>query len=96
MGFEVRQTRDGKEAATEIINKKGKYDAVILDLTIPGKMGGKEACEILRNSGIKVPIFAASGYSSDPVITTPQEFGFDNSLAKPFSLNELNNILDNV
>ena len=96
MGFEVFQTQNGKEAVTEIINQKSTYNAAILDLTIPGKMGGKEACEILRNSGIKVPIFAASGYSSDPVITTPRKFGFDNSLAKPFSINELSKILDEI
>lgn len=89
MGFEVSCVNDGRQAIEEVLRHRGIYKAIILDLTVPGRMGGKETCNILRNSGIKVPIFAASGYSSDPVITNPAAFGFDGSLAKPFSLSEL-------
>jgi CheY-like chemotaxis protein len=93
LGFVVKTVNDGQQAIEELASKKNQYRAAILDLTVPGNMGGKEACEILRDSGITIPIFAASGYSSDPVIMDPESFGFDNSLAKPFSISELSEVL---
>jgi PAS domain S-box-containing protein len=89
LGFETYCTKDGQEAVQELVQNRNNYKAGILDLTVPGKMGGKEACEILRDSGIRIPLYAASGYSSDPIITNPDDFGFDGSITKPFTLDDL-------
>ena len=93
IGFEVKPVNDGQEVIEELINKRNVYQAVILDLTVPGRMGGKETCEIIRNSGLSIPIFAASGYAADPVITSPGKFGFDGSLSKPFLLSAITKAL---
>ena len=93
MGFEVTAVNDGQEVVEELVKKRNLYQAVILDLTVPGRMGGKETCEIIRNSGLSIPIFAASGYSADPVITKPEKFGFDGSLTKPFLISALSQAL---
>ncbi|MFZ5953261.1 MAG: chemotaxis protein CheB [Candidatus Rifleibacteriota bacterium] len=93
IGFEVTAVQTGRQAVEELINTRTHYRAVILDLTVPGSMGGKEACEIIRNSGLSLPVFAASGYASDPVIVEPEKFGFDGSIAKPFSMAELKKVL---
>lgn len=93
MGFEVKAVTDGQQVIEELITHRGRFRAVILDLTVPGRMGGKEACEIIRNSGQSLPVFAASGYAADPIIKDPEKFGFDGSIAKPFTINSLNQIL---
>ncbi len=94
MGFEVIAVVDGKSAIEELVNHRNRFRAAILDLTVPGAMGGREACEIMRSSGMTLPIFAASGYAADPVITNPENFGFDGSIAKPFTMAILNEKLE--
>lgn len=65
----------------------------ILDLTIAGGEGGIEVKDRLRARGAELPIFAASGYSDNPVIAEPARFGFQGSLAKPFTLASLSQLL---
>ncbi len=93
MGFEVKAVTDGQQVIEELSDSRNTYRALILDLTVPGKMGGKETCEIIRNSGKTLPVFAASGYAADPVIKSPEKFGFDGSIAKPFSMSALKDLL---
>ena len=67
--------------------------AALFDLTIPGQMGGKEAVIEIRKICPDIPIFASSGYSEDAIMANPTEFGFTDSIAKPFKLEELSNLL---
>ena len=60
------------------------YDAVILDLTIPGGMGGKEAIKKLLEIDPEVKAIVSSGYSDDPVLANFQEYGFKGMMPKPF------------
>ena len=96
MGYQTRCVRDGQEALTQVQNAAAEgrpFDAVIMDLTIPGGMGGKEAIRKLRELYPKMTAFVASGYSSDPVLSKPNEFGFTDKLQKPFRLDELSQLL---
>ncbi len=93
MGLEAKAVNDGQQVIEELSNNHNIYRALILDLTIPGRMGGKETCEIIRNSGKTLPVFAASGYAADPVIKSPEKFGFDGSIAKPFKMAALKELL---
>ncbi|MBU1220030.1 response regulator [Myxococcota bacterium] len=77
---------NAREMGTEI-------KAMIFDLTIPGSMGGKEAIEIIRRAGIKTPVFVASGYADDPCIAHPENYGFTDSISKPFLKQALSNLL---
>ena len=88
--------KNGKEALTRIEQERangGIFDAMIFDLTIPGGLGGKEIVSIIRKTDAKVPIIVSSGYSEDPVMADPKEFGFSASIAKPFTTRELHSLL---
>lgn len=65
----------------------------ILDLTIPGGMGGKEAITEIKKISPETVVFATSGHAKDPVMSNPKEFGFADSISKPFRKSELEEML---
>jgi CheY-like chemotaxis protein len=65
----------------------------LLDLTVPGAMGGREAVGELRRLTPGLLAIASSGYSEDSAISRPTEFGFTASLGKPFTGSELAEVL---
>jgi CheY-like chemotaxis protein len=65
------------------------FDLAILDLTIPGGMGGKEAIRALRERDQEIRAIVSSGYSNDPVMSQCFEYGFDAVLPKPYVVSEL-------
>ncbi|MDD2806384.1 MAG: PAS domain S-box protein [Elusimicrobiales bacterium] len=65
------------------------FDAVILDLTVPGGMGGKEAGELLRARYPGAVLLVSSGYSEEPVMAAYKDFGFDAVLPKPYNYEAL-------
>jgi len=72
------------------------FSAVIMDLTIPGRMGGKEAVRLLHDLDPGVRAIVSSGYSNDPVMSDPVRFGFRGVIAKPYRMRELREILEGV
>jgi len=99
LGYEPVCTRDGA-SAVEIyrrsIQEHRHFDAVIMDLTIPGGVGGKEAIkEVLAlNPGARVIV--SSGYADDPIMSNFREHGFCGVIAKPFELYDLGAVLQRV
>ena len=92
MGYSLIEAKDGEEAIQlcEEALKQGKtVRAALFDLTIPGGMGGKEAVLLFRERFPCIPAFASSGYSEDPAMARPTEFGFTDSIRKPFKKDEL-------
>lgn len=75
------------------IDEDTAFDVVLMDLTIPGGMGGKDAIVELRKLDTDVAAFASSGYSDDPVMADPEQFGFTGSIGKPFRRTELAGLL---
>jgi two-component system cell cycle sensor histidine kinase/response regulator CckA len=70
--------------------KAGKpFDAVILDLTIPGGMGGKETIKKLLEINPKVKAIVSSGYSSELDIAEYKEYGFKGAVGKPYTIEQL-------
>ena len=68
--------------------------AAIFDLTIPGGTGGAEIVDAVRQVlGNDIAIFAVSGYSAGDVMSNPAEFGFTDSLPKPFRKKNLSDLL---
>lgn len=65
------------------------FDAVILDLTIRGGMGGKTTVMQLKATDPGIKAIVSSGYSEDPVVVDYREHGFDGVVAKPYRLQEL-------
>lgn len=96
LGYRCDLTRDGGSAlaAYEDGRRSGSgYDAVILDLTIPGGMGGVEALAKIRALDPEVRAIVASGYSNDAVLSAPAAYGFAAALTKPYRLEALSEAL---
>ncbi len=96
LGYEVELTSEGEEALStyaQALAKGCRFDAVILDLTVPGGLGGKETIARLRELDPEVKAIVSSGYSNDPVLANYQAYGFSGLVAKPFRVEELGQVL---
>lgn len=96
IGYEASAAKSGEEAIKMIEQaaEAGKpYSAVIMDLTIPGGMGGRDAVRALPPSQQHLVAIVSSGYSEDPVMAEPGKFGFNDKLEKPFRKAELARVL---
>ncbi len=99
LGYTVKTAANGREALDHFTNARtaGRpFDVAILDLTIPGGFGGKQVLAEMRALDPKVKAIATSGYSDDPVMSEPQEFGFKAALRKPYTIDELALMLQRV
>ena len=99
IGYEVEIARDGAEAIERYREAKGSqlaFDAVILDLTVQGGMGGKETIKRLFEIDPNVKAIVSSGYSNDPVISDFKQYGFRGSLAKPYKIEKLHETISGI
>ncbi|OGV31264.1 MAG: hypothetical protein A2020_01420 [Lentisphaerae bacterium GWF2_45_14] len=88
--------REAIEIYSGEIKDGHKFDIVIMDLTVPGGMGGKDTMDHLLKIDPQLKAVIASGYSNDPVMTNFKEYGFSAKLDKPFRLNDLRKILSDL
>jgi PAS domain S-box-containing protein len=98
-GYEVVFAKDGTEAIVAYQYAKdtcAPFDAIIMDLTIPGGMGGKEAIEQLLALDPDVKAIVASGYANDPIMANYRAYGFVSRIAKPYRTDTLHQILREV
>jgi PAS domain S-box-containing protein len=99
IGYEMESASDGSEAIELYAKAKASekpFDAVIMDLTIPGGIGGQEALKKLSEIDPHVKAIASSGYSNDPVISGFGDYGFMGVIIKPYRIEELSDILSKV
>jgi CheY-like chemotaxis protein len=92
LGYESEIARDGAEAGRRYREEKAAgrpFSAVIMDLTIPGGMGGKAAVAELRKTDPEAKVIVSSGYSDDAELSDYRESGFDAMLPKPYRFEEL-------
>ncbi len=92
MGHQVLLADDGLEALQiykEALQSDQPIDLILLDLTIPGGVGGKDAMEQLLAIDNKVQAIVSSGYSNDPIMANYSDYGFRAAIAKPYQLNDL-------
>jgi PAS domain S-box-containing protein len=98
-GYEVRCTTEGREALDayrEALSAGRPFDAVLLDLTVPGGMGGVETAARLREMDPDARLIVSSGYSEAPILSDFRRYGFDDVIAKPWSVAELTAVLNRV
>jgi CheY-like chemotaxis protein len=99
LGYSVEYAPDG-EAAVELYRKARQsgndFNSCILDLTVPGGLGGKETIRRLREIDPGVKGIVSSGYSNDPIMSQYRENGFLGVIKKPYRLHELSKVINLV
>lgn len=96
LGYEAVLARDGAEAVAlyaEAMQAGKPFAAVIMDLIVPGGVGGEEAVQALRRLDPLVKAVVSSGYSQDPVMANYAAYGFCAVLPKPYSIARLGELL---
>jgi CheY-like chemotaxis protein len=99
LGYEAELAKNGDEAIElykTAASSSEPFDAVILDMTVPNGMGGQEAVLALLDMDPDVKAVACTGYLEDPVMSSPQEYGFSSVLAKPFLKKDLGVTLEKL
>jgi PAS domain S-box-containing protein len=92
LGLAPELVHEGKQAVAsyqEAMDQGRKFDLVIMDLTIPGGMGGKDAVREILQLDQNARVIVSSGYSNDPVMSAFETYGFCAAVIKPFQLQEL-------
>ena len=99
LGYEVEAAPEGR-AGLDLYRRardSGRpFDAVIVDLTVPGGMGGRETIRELLRLDPEARGIVSSGYSNDPVMSSYAEYGFRGVVAKPYSMADLATVLERV
>ncbi len=99
LGLKPVYTDDGVEAI-ELYRRAAvsnqRFNAVILDLTIPGGLGGRETIKEILQVDPAARVIVASGYSNDPIMADYSSYGFQGVLAKPFDIEEVQAVLEKV
>ena len=95
--YEVMFARDGAAALDLYKHEKEAgvpFDLVILDLSVPEGLGGKDAIALLKAYDPAVKAIVSSGYSNDPVVQDFEQYGFSGRLSKPYKISDLKEILE--
>ena len=99
MGYETVLAKDGAQAIEiyrEAFQSSYPFDLVILDLTVPGGMGGQKTIKELLQINPNVQAVVSSGYSNDPVMSDYQDYGFIGVAPKPYSTEEMASLLNKI
>lgn len=99
LGYETALAKDGAEVIglyKKAIDSGQPFSAVVMDLTIPGGMGGEDAIKELRKIDPDVKAIVSSGYSDARIMSDYKKYGFKAVIAKPFNLAELSSAVKTV
>jgi len=99
LGYKVTTAIDGFEVIQLYLQAKAEgqpYNLVILDLIVPGDMGGEEAIQKLKKIDTQVKAIVSSGYSSDPIMADYKDYGFNGVIPKPYKIQELSEVVYKV
>lgn len=98
-GYTVATALDGQETLAlykQALEAGAPFDAVIMDLTIPGGPGGKDVIKDLLALDPNVRAIVSSGYAEDPVMANPTAYGFKCTVAKPYTSSALRDAVARV
>ncbi|HBE79326.1 MAG TPA: hypothetical protein DDW65_16365 [Firmicutes bacterium] len=96
-GYRITIAKDGNETIDlyrQAMSTGERFDAVIMDLTVPGGMGGLETMAVLRRIDPCVKAIISSGYASDPIMSDYSQYGFCGFVVKPYKFEELVEVLN--
>jgi len=98
-GFEVFLAQDGQKAITlykESLKSNDPIDLVIMDLTIPGGMGGEETIKKIKAVNPQAKAIVSSGYSNNTIMANYGEYGFSAAVSKPYKQEELIEVINHI
>ena len=99
LGYDATAVASGSEAIEQYKRARDErrpFDLVLLDLTIPGELGGREVLRVLKTIDPHVKAIVVSGYAGDDVLANYRQYGFKAVVAKPFTMDELSSALLDV
>ncbi len=99
LGYQVDEAEDGTKGVSvyqEALSSVRRVDAVIMDLTIPGGLGGRQAAQEILEMDPDAKLIVSSGYSTDPLMSDYRTHGFRAVIAKPYRIEELGKTLRGV
>jgi CheY-like chemotaxis protein len=99
LGYEVMFAQNGDAAYNLYVQEKNAgtpFDIVILDLSVPEGMGGKETIGKIKDFDPQVKAIVSSGYSNDPVVQDYTRYGFLGKLSKPYKINDMKLVLEQL
>lgn len=98
-GYEVMEASDGDEATLryqEAFEADQRFDVCILDLMVQGGVSGIECAKKILAIDSEALLIVSSGYSDDPVLSHFRDYGFRGIIPKPYTIEELRNVLANI
>jgi CheY-like chemotaxis protein len=96
LGYKVTTCSNGEETIDHYkasMDSDTPFLAVIMDLTIPGGVGGKEAAERILSQFPNACLIVSSGYSNDPIMSNYRDYGFSGAIAKPYNIQKFKEVL---
>jgi len=99
LGYTATTCEDGTDAISRYkaaVDSGLPFSAVIMDLTIPGGMGGKDAAQQILTIDPKACMIVSSGYSDDPIMSDYQSYGFSGAIVKPYKMAEFGSMLSSI
>lgn len=99
LGYDVEVAEDGArtvELYRSALSSANAFDVVILDLTVPGGMGGRETIQRLAEIDPEVKAVVSSGYANDPILADYASYGFVGVVSKPYTIKEISETLNKV
>lgn len=99
IGFDAVHVKDGADAVSEYKKQQERnrgFDLVVMDLTVPGGMGGEEAVNEILAIDEHAKVLVSSGYANDPIMLNYKDYGFIGTLSKPFDLSAIKKTIEDV
>ncbi|MBF0559885.1 MAG: PAS domain S-box protein [Nitrospirae bacterium] len=99
LGYNVEFAEDGEKAIAmykKAFEEKNPFRVVIMDLTIPGGVGGKEAVGEILEIDHKAKVIASSGYATDPIMSDSKKYGFSGVMIKPYRIEQMSETITRV
>ena len=96
LGYNVTTCSNGEETISRYkasMDSDTPFLAVIMDLTIPGGVGGKQAAEQILSQFPNACLIVSSGYSNDPIMSNYRDYGFSGAIAKPYNIQKFKEVL---
>ncbi|MCF2139980.1 MAG: PAS domain S-box protein [Candidatus Lokiarchaeota archaeon] len=99
LGINLVSVYSSKETLIQLkksLDSNEIFDVIITDLTIPGDVGGETIVQMIKEVDSTIPVIVSSGYSTDPIIANFREYGFDGFLKKPYTIDQLKQVLTSI